>query len=405
MADEKKSRSKRTRLKRHAKRAVYKTGVIATDTKGALSDAAKSAKTAQIIADLEDRVAEFRRERKIGKDSLRATYVEPFRGYVTDGQAHVRVRVMEEPVIPAAAEAIDTRNVLRTNLRRFVALAFPGVQVRITMGEFSAKATTDRHGYAKVKLPAPDLEPGWYEYDAATIPVDKSENPATAVGDILVPEPGAVMIISDVDDTVLKTGLSEGMVAVGRTLFRDAQTRRPIPGMAALYQGLAHGVDGSHMPSFFYLSTGPWIMYDMLTDFFELNDFPDGVRFLTDWLPQQRYVLRSGREHKRKTLQKLFTGNPESTFVMIGDSGQKDPAAYLEIARQHPGQVKAIIIMDVGEHMAERADELRTESQSLRAEGIPFYFVENAIEAGQVLSDLGVLDIDMIGVRDDFVTG
>ncbi len=393
--------SHRKRFKRKIKRAAHKASTLATDTTGLFDDAARSAKTARIIADLEDRVAEFRRERKIGKNSLRATYVVPYRGYVTNKMAHIRVRVMEEPVIPEAAQALDTAKVLRTNLRRFVSLAFPGVHVRVTMGAFHADALTDRHGYAKVQLPAPDLEPGWHSYDVSTVPVDQTESPATAVGDVLSPELDAIMIISDVDDTVLRTGLSEGMVAIGRTLFRDARTRRPIPGMAPLYQGLAHGIDDQHMPTFFYLSTGPWILYDMLTDFFELNDFPDGVLFLTDWMPQERYVLRSGREHKRKTLRKLVEGYPDSTFVMIGDSGQKDPDSYLEIAREHPDQIRAIVIMDVGEHLAERAAQLTEQAAQLGKEGIPFYFVANAVEAAQVLADVGVLNLGMVGVRGD----
>jgi phosphatidate phosphatase APP1 len=34
--------------------------------------------------------------------------------------------------------------------------------------------------------------------------------------------------------------------------------------------------------------------------------------------------------------------------VLVGDSGEHDPAIYRSIARAHPGRVRAIYIRDVG---------------------------------------------------------
>ena len=63
-------------------------------------------------------------------------------------------------------------------------------------------------------------------------------------------------VVSDIDDTVLRTGLTEGFVAVRQTLLGSASTRREIPGMPALYQGLASGIGNKPEPAFYYLSTG-----------------------------------------------------------------------------------------------------------------------------------------------------
>ena len=43
-----------------------------------------------------------------------------------------------------------------------------------------------------------------------------------------------------------------------------------------------------------------------------------------------------------------------------------------------PRQVRAIVILDVGDHMAERAQELVQWQAELDEEGIPFYFVADA---------------------------
>lgn len=333
-----------------------------------------------------------RRERKIGKGTLRSTYVVAYRGYVADGRANVRVRVMEEPVIPPPAEAITDTRALKSNLRRFAALSFPGVKLRLSMGDVYDEVESGRHGYATAQLPVGELTAGWHDYEVVTQPDDPDEEPTTVTGKVLMPDPKSrLAVISDLDDTVLKTGLGEGLVAVRRTLFGQAQTRHPIPGMATLYRAIEAGQRGSGRASFFYLSTGPWNLYDMLTEFLEPRGFPAGPLFLTDWGPQERYVTRSGREHKRKTLRRLFELYPHLSFVLVGDSGQRDPDVYTEIAREQPGRVRAIVIIDAGEHAAERGDELLAAAPDLREQGIPFVFVRDAREVAGRLEVMGMV--------------
>ena len=383
------------------KRSLRAAGGVATGALSATGDRAsgaiRGAQTARAISDLESRVSAFRRERKIGKGTIRAIYVAAYRGTVSDGYGHMRVRVMEEPVIPDSAEHLTDPKALRANIRRFVALAFPGVKLQVQLAGNAADAVSDRHGFASVHIPAVDLEPGWHDYHVITKPDDPGERPRIATGEVLVPHPAAHFhVISDVDDTVIRTGLSEGFVAVKNTFMGRSDTRRPIPGVAALYDGLRRGVDADAEPAFFYVSTGPWNLYEVLTEFLEIRGFPKGVLFLTDWGPQERYVMRSGKEHKRLTLSRLFASYPNTRFIMIGDSGQADPDTYLAAARQFPSSVAAIVILDVGEHMAERATELKTWTAHLAKEGIAFNLVADAHEAARVLAERGFIEKDVI---------
>ena len=361
-----------------------------------IGQAARSNTTARAISSLEEKLAAYRRERKIGKGTLRDTHVAAFRGYVSDGHAHIRIRVTEMPYVPDATELVADPKVGRTNLRRFVALAFPGVRLRVILGEEQVDVETDRHGYATAHIPAPDLLPGWHDYHAVTIPDNSSEAPIIASGEVLLPDPRAPFaVVSDIDDTVLRTGLTEGFVAVRQTLLGSASTRREIPGMPA-YQGLAAGIGNKPEPAFYYLSTGPWNLYDMLTEFLDIRGFPRGVLHLTDWGPQERYVMRSGKEHKRLSLARMFASFPKTKFVLIGDSGQNDPYVYVEAAREHPRQVRAIVILDVGDHMAQRAQELVEWQVELAAEGIPFYFVDDARQAAELMVQHRMVKKDVV---------
>ena len=351
-----------------------------------LDRAARSDMTARAISDLEARVAAFRRERKIGKGTLRALHIETYRGYVSDGVAHIRLRVIEEPVVPDSADILTDPKVIRTNLRRFVALALPGVRLRVIIGDQQEEVVSDRHGYATAHIPVSGLPAGWHTYHVVNVPDSSRDKPRILDGEFLVPAASSLVVVSDVDDTVLRTGLTEGFVAVRQTLTRNAATRRAVPGMAQLYAAIErHRTKSAGQPSFFYLSTGPWNLYEMLTEFLSLRNFPKGVLMLTDWGPQERYVMRSGKQHKRLALSRLFASFPHSKFLLIGDSGQNDPYVYVEAAREHPGRVRAIVILDVGEHMAERAEELRTWQVELVADGVPFFFAKDAADAARNL--------------------
>ena len=193
------------------------------------------------------------------------------------------------------------------------------------------------------------------------------------------------------------SGLTEGLTALKQALLRDANTRSAVPGMASLYRGLDRGATtrtGSRLPepAFFYVSTGSWAFYDMLSQFIQLRAFPAGPMFLTDWGPTERYLRRSGAEHKRVAIRRLFEAYPKQTFVLIGDSGQRDPVTYEEMAREFPGHVKLILIRQVGSASDERNQELSEHATALRGEGIPMYLVPDALHAAELARALDLVD-------------
>jgi phosphatidate phosphatase APP1 len=218
----------------------------------------------------------------------------------------------------------------------------------------------------------------------------------TGVGRVLSPSPAAPFaVVSDVDDTVIQTGLAEGLTALRRTLFRDAHSRRAIPGMASLYRGLAKAA-GSAPPSggispvpFFYVSTGAWSFYEMLTQFLQLRGFPRGPLFLTDWGPTDRYLTRSGAEHKRTAIRRLLAAYPSVPFLFVGDTGQADPEIYEQLAHEQPDRVVAIVLVPAG-HDEERAEDLAARAERLQADGVPFHVVGDAREATLVAVGLGL---------------
>lgn len=155
----------------------------------------------------------------------------------------------------------------------------------------------------------------------------------------------AFMIISDMDDTVIHTGITDLLMAARLTFLNNARTRKPLAGVAALYRALEKGCDGAARNPFFYVSNSGWNMYDLLKAFIELNDIPQGPLFLRDLglNPAQR----DSSNHKAHTIQMFLKKFPELPAVLIGDSGQHDAALYATIADTFPGRILAIYIRDV----------------------------------------------------------
>lgn len=365
-----------------------------------LNEKLRSAETAAAVAKVESKLTQRRREQKMESGAFRGMVVTVYRGYVAQNEAKVRVRVVEAPELPGDSR-IPYRDVAEANLRRHGALAIVGVEVTVRIGQFSAQEVTDNRGFASFSIPVKGLASGWHDAHAVTTAIEDGET-ASGTGRVLKPEARAPFyVISDIDDTILVSGLTEGLNAVKQTLLRDANTRSAVPGMSSLYRGLVRGVpykNGNRKPEppFFYVSTGSWSFFDTLQQFIQLRAFPQGPMFLTHWGPTERYVRRSGAEHKRTAIRRLFESYPSQDFLLIGDSGQRDALTYEEMAREFPGRVKLILIRQVGAATDERNEELSKHATALRGEGIPLYLVPDAAHAAELARALDLVDEETV---------
>ena len=372
-----------------------------------LSAKLRSPETAAAVAGIESKLTRRRREQKIESGAFRGLHLEVYRGFVADDVAKVRVRVVEAPELPGDSR-IPYWEIAQDNLRRYAALPLSGVEVRLSIGTHSAAEATDNHGFANFSIPVPKLRLGWHDAHAATTPIEDGES-TEATGRVIKPSPKApFFVISDIDDTILLTGLTEGATMVARTVLREASQRGAIPGMASFYRGLVRGIaeqSGNRKPAppFFYVSTGSWSFYPMLQQFAQLRGFPQGPMFLSDWGPTERYVRRSGAEHKRTAIRRLFESYPQMKFLLIGDSGQRDALTYEEMAREFPGRILLVLIRQVGEAEDERNSTLREHSAKLRAEGIPLHLVADASAAATLAHGLGLCDDEtLVEIRTEF---
>lgn len=161
-------------------------------------------------------------------------------------------------------------------------------------------------------------------------------------GEVLFLAENGTSVISDVDDTIKITEVGDKKAMLQNTFFKPF---RPVKGMPELYQAWA--VQGAH---FHYVSASPWQLYPALSDFCAQQKFPAGTFQLKSFRVKDRTFLslfESPDEYKWSVIEPLMKLFPHRQFILVGDSGEKDPEAYGRIARAFPQQVTKIYIHNI----------------------------------------------------------
>ena len=267
--------------------------------------------------------------------------IETYIGHGGAGGTVVRGRVLDNP---PGTEAVDGEGVgaaVRRTISHFLTRELPGVPLTVTVAGTSVEAVTDSEGYFLVRVPT-DPEALVSPWSEGVVELRGDYRGTTGVHaapvDVRVPAADARFgILSDVDDTILQTGVQRVGRMVLQTFTGSPLTRSPFPGAAELYRDLAADVN-----PVFYVSSSPWNLHSFLTAFVRHHGFPLGPVLLRDLLGTW-----AGREQKHDRIREVLDLHPDLSFVLVGDSGEHDPEIYADIVREHPGRVLAVYIREV----------------------------------------------------------
>jgi hypothetical protein len=226
-------------------------------------------------------------------------------------------------------------------------------QIENALGEHPR---TDRNGiiYGKIRIPAEDAGRILDQDNDSdqTLLMKAHSNRYSGKGLVRFKQPEGLSVISDIDDTVKITEIpAGGRIVVRNTFFKEYS---PSPNMAEMY---AEWEDAA----FHYVSGSPWQLYRSLAGFLfgERAGFPDGsfhmksarknVFTISSWQDLLEFVTNENLTYEQKIGQiaQIFEHFPDREFIMVGDSGERDPEVYRAILERFPDQVKEIIIRDV----------------------------------------------------------
>jgi phosphatidate phosphatase APP1 len=324
-----------------------------------------------------------------------------YRGYGSPSRAHVYGRALEVRNVSASTDADSTfRNLLNT-YRRAESDPLPRARVTVKYANITTTMNADDEGFfgGWIDLPHP-VATGeeWNDYEVSLVsPVRPGVGTVMAKAEILVPPPSARFgVISDIDDTVIQSRVSNFLQAARTVMLGNARTRLPFPGVAAFYRALRNGAGGGEKNPIYYVSSSPWNIYDVIAEFMDIQKVPRGPVLLRDWdigwgsLASSRHF-----EHKGASIRSIIQLYPGMQFILIGDTSQHDPEIYRQIVAEFPNRVKAIYIRDVTVNV-ERAASVKKLAEEVLAAGSTLVLSEDTLGAAKHAAEHGWITKDAL---------
>lgn len=164
-------------------------------------------------------------------------------------------------------------------------------------------------------------------------------------GEVHLLDAAGLSVISDIDDTIKVSEVTDHRVLLRNTFIKPFQ---PVSGMAQVYRAWATNAGAQ----FHYVSASPWQLYEPLAEFVRANEFPSGTFHLKEFRWKDRsffQLFASPENYKMSVIEPLLKRFPHRRFVLVGDSGERDPEIYGQLARNHPDQIPRIFIRETGE--------------------------------------------------------
>lgn len=176
-------------------------------------------------------------------------------------------------------------------------------------------------------------------------------------GEMLIPSADAEYgIISDIDDTILHTGVASLFKwrVITNTFFKNFDKRLPLEGTVNFYKKLQSGKNLLAVNPIFYVSNSPWNLYDYLSAFLKKHNFPKGPVLLRDFRILFDKTPKPKKPHKQAEILNLLNLYPDLQFILIGDSGEKDADIYTKIALENPDRILAIYLRNIHKRKEQR---------------------------------------------------
>jgi phosphatidate phosphatase APP1 len=330
----------------------------------------------------------------------------PYTGYGNQEKIYFIGCVSEDKALEKPHSGNTKWQNLIAMIRRFTAEVQPGVKVSAFFHGIEETAETDEYGIFRFAISIKDRsitfpENNWLDIQLEFVGPTYNTDKYLVTGKVLLVNPDKISfgIISDVDDTVLVSHSTNFIRKFRLMLFKNAYTRLPFEGVAGFYRALNRGFNGNQYNPIFYVSNSQWNLFDLLTDFCNFRNIPEGVMLLQELRPfHPRKLIKKKRAigrhpHKVDKIRSILSTYDSLKFVLIGDSGQKDAEVYQQIAQEFPGRILAIYIRDVRKSREKRVLWM---SNDLRLENVEMLMIRNTEYAARHAAKIGLINPNLL---------
>lgn len=309
-----------------------------------------------------------------------------YRGYGTADRLHVKGRVLADKGLRPGRKEDRFRRNMRNMRKRILSRPIPHAIVEASFQGRTLRVRADDLGYFEAWIRPTDPLPAervWHQVSLTLLePLHRGQGPVRTVAWVRVPGPETrLVVVSDMDDTVVRTGATSILSLLRESFTGNAYTRVPFPGVAALYRALQAGQSGRERNPLLFVSRSPWNLYDLFAQFLQLHGIDEEpIVFLRRWgFTEEGMTVAKVRGHKYAMVSQMLDLYAPLPFVLVGDSGQRDPEIYREVIRTYPGRVLAVYIRNVSREPG-RAQAIRELAREVAAQGSTLILAEDSLE-------------------------
>lgn len=303
--------------------------------------------------------------------------IQPYFGYRNRERLTISARALRAP--RPGFERSGRLRAIRTMLSQFASHEVPNLPVELEIQHPDGprsyhQGVTDSEGFVHFDIA---LDPAWAlpphsEWEVVALRWDNRDGEQCVEGHVLVPGSDATLgVISDIDDTIIETGITGSFRAIARNwrriVMKLPDERLLVPNADVFYNALGGGAvvrtgeghtgtmhTGDRLPAtrhpFFYVSSSPWNLFSYLVAFQKIRGLPLGPLMLRDWgLNRETFGSGSHAAHKIAAIAGIIETYESLQFALIGDDSQGDLLAFSEVVATHPGRVRAVFIRRAGE--------------------------------------------------------
>ncbi len=245
-------------------------------------------------------------------------------------------------------------NLFRDRVRGFISAPVAGARVQVELAgqNYVLRRKSKASGLFNCRLDIPAKQMREFRtYGPFSLRNDKADQDCLQKWDIglgqisspvFLAERRGISVVTDIDDTIKLTEVNSRRRMLQRTF---AEPFEAIDGMAIAYQRWA-----DQGALFHYVSSSPWQIYDAINQFLVDEQFPLGSMHLK-WFRLRDEIFKRWQIIRRKSkggvIRNLIKRLPERTFLLVGDSGERDPEIYAKLASKFPAQVARICIRQI----------------------------------------------------------
>ncbi|MFM8450662.1 MAG: App1 family protein [Haliscomenobacter sp.] len=269
------------------------------------------------------------------------------------GRVFIKKSIRNKPLQSAWQQLLDSYHRLNSS-------ELPRAHLRIRFENHLLETFTDANGYftleEDIHPPLSQTVKHWISVHIELLSTPWGALPAKASTKILIPPPQADFgVITDIDDTIIHTGVTSLLKweVVFNTIFKSPARRKVFKEVAAFFRALRQGTRPDGFNPIFYVSNSPRNFHSLVKKYLRIHRLPKGPLMLRDIGIPYKLHHRRNNSHKMDAILRILETYPQLPFILIGDSGEKDPYLYHEISTRLPGRIQAILIRDV-KHIGRR---------------------------------------------------